>query len=52
MFAAYRVIGVTGVALADNQIPIYLNDTPAMQDVHTNGSLIVSGAVFGTWFAY
>jgi len=52
VFAAYRVIGVTGVALADNQIPIYLNDTPAMQDVHTNGSLIVSGAVFGTWFAY
>ncbi len=52
VFAAYRVIGLSGVGLSDNQIPIYLNDTPAIQDVHSNGSLIVSGGVFGTWFAY
>lgn len=52
IFAAYRVIGLAGVGLADNQIPTYLNDTPAIQDVHSNGSLIVSGGVFGTWFAY
>ena len=52
VFAAYRVLGVTGVALADNQLPNDLNDSVAMQDVHSNGSLILSGGVFGTWFAY
>jgi hypothetical protein len=52
LYCAYRVIGISGVGLADNQIPIYLNDTPAMRDVHTNGSLIVSGLVFGTWFGF
>jgi hypothetical protein len=52
LFVAYRVIGLAGVGLADNQIPTYLNDQPAIRDVHSNGSAIVSGGVFGTWFAY
>ena len=52
VFVAYRVIGLSGVGLSDNQIPIYLNDQPAIRDVHSNGSLIVSGGVFGTWFSY
>ena len=52
VFVAYRVIGLTGVALADNQIPTYWNDTPAMRDVHSNGSLILSGGVFGAWYAF
>ena len=48
----YRVVAVTGVGLADDQIPFFGNDTQAIADIQHSGSLIVDG-VFGggtiTW---
>jgi hypothetical protein len=43
----YRIVAVTGVGLADNQIPFYGNDTQAIADIDRNGSLIVHGAFAG-----
>lgn len=51
-YGAYRVIGVSGIALADGQIPPFLIDTPAIQDIDSNGNLILHGAVFGVQFSY
>ena len=46
-FAGYRVIGVTNVALTDNQIPAFIAADDEFADVDTNGSLIVHGALTG-----
>jgi hypothetical protein len=43
----YRLVAVTGVALADSQIPIYLNDTPALLDANRHDSLIIHGGFAG-----
>jgi hypothetical protein len=51
-FGAYRVIGISGIALADEQIPPFLIDAPAIQDIDSNGNLILHGAVFGVQFCY
>jgi hypothetical protein len=48
----YRLVAVTGVALADNQIPPYLNDIPAIQDIDRNGSLLVHGAFAGLTYCF
>ena len=37
----YRVVAVTGVALADNQIPHFLAAANEFADVKTNGELIL-----------
>ena len=46
----YRVVVVSGVALADNQIPNALADTNAFADVKTNGELIAHGVFSGISF--
>jgi hypothetical protein len=46
-FVGYRLVGATGIALADNQVPTYVVDIPELARVHTNGSLIVHGAFAG-----
>ncbi len=48
----YRVMAATGVALADNQFPSWLNDIPAMQDIEHNGSLILYGAFAGLTYKF
>ena len=48
----YRVVAITGVGLADNQIPPYLNDIPAIQDIDRNGSLLVHGAFAGMTYCF
>ena len=48
----YRVVAITGVGLADNQIPLYLNDIPAIQDIDRNGSLLVHGAFAGMTYCF
>jgi hypothetical protein len=40
----YRLVSVSGVGLADNQIPPYLNDLPAVGNINTNGELFLHGA--------
>lgn len=48
----YRVVAVTGVALADNQIPFYTVDIPAVADIDGNGDLILHGAYVGASYNF
>ena len=43
----YRVVAITGVGLADHQIPFYIVDTPEIADIDTNGDLVLHGAFVG-----
>ena len=45
----YRVIGVSGIALAPDQYNNF-NFAPAIRDVQTNGDLVLHGAYFGMEF--
>jgi hypothetical protein len=51
-FAAYRVMAVSRVALADNQIPPFLVDQAAIRDVQVNGNLVLHGVIMGGMFNY
>ena len=51
-FLAYRAVVVTGVALADEQIPPYLADTIGLADIDSNAELVLHGAVAGLMFNY
>lgn len=51
-FIGYRVVAVTGVALADDQVPTFLNDVPEIERIESNGSLLLHGATAGLWFNY
>jgi Putative beta barrel porin-7 (BBP7) len=51
-FVGYRAVAVTGVALADDQVPQFLNDVPEIERIESNGSLVLHGATAGLWFNY
>ena len=51
-FIGYKAIAVTGVAMSDNQIPHYLAAADELQQINTNGSLIVHGGFAGLEFCY
>lgn len=51
-YGGYRAIGVSGVALSDNQIPPFLADSAGIAAIDSNGSLIVHGAMFGLNYAF
>ena len=46
-YAAYRLMGITRVGLADNQIPAFWADQQGMQNIKTNGDLILHGVMIG-----
>jgi hypothetical protein len=48
----YRVLAVTGVALADAQVPVNIGDTPAIADIDRNGCLILHGAFAGLTYCF
>ena len=48
----YRVVAVTGVGLADNQIPTYVVDIPEIRDIDHNGNLLLHGAFAGVTYNY
>jgi hypothetical protein len=49
-YLGYRVVGVAGVALGDNQFLPYLADNAGFAQVKQNGDLILHGAMAGvTW---
>ncbi|HUY91101.1 MAG TPA: BBP7 family outer membrane beta-barrel protein [Pirellulales bacterium] len=52
LFAAYRVMAFSRVALADNQIPAFLVDRAAIQDIQMNGNLVLHGIMMGGMFNY
>ena len=43
----YRALGVGGVALAEDQIPLNITDSGLLQRSNTNGSLLLHGVYFG-----
>jgi hypothetical protein len=51
-FVGYRMITMTGVGLADHQIPMYLVDIPEERTVHNNGSLLLHGGFAGLEFNF
>lgn len=51
-FAGYRVMGITNVALADNQFLPFLADAAGFADVKTNGSLILHGGYTGLEYRF
>lgn len=48
----YRVVAATGIGLADNQIPHYVVDIPAIADIDTNGELVLHGAFLGLTYNF
>ncbi len=50
--AGYRVMVITGVGLADNQIPPYIVDIPEIASIDINGELILHGAYAGLTYNF
>lgn len=51
--AGYRAVGVSGVALSTNQIPVdFIGALDSIQTVNSNGSLILHGAFAGIDYNY
>ncbi|MEL7498929.1 MAG: BBP7 family outer membrane beta-barrel protein [Planctomycetota bacterium] len=48
----YRAFGVSGVALAVDQIPYDFNDSYLLQSANSNGSLIMQGVYFGSEYCF
>jgi hypothetical protein len=46
----YRVVAVSGIALADNQFPQYVCDIPSLQNIKSNGDLVLHGGFAGLTF--
>ncbi|MEQ8784982.1 MAG: BBP7 family outer membrane beta-barrel protein [Pirellulaceae bacterium] len=52
LLGGYRAVGVTGLALTTNQIPMDLRGLNDVNAVDTNGSLILHGAYAGAEFTW
>jgi hypothetical protein len=52
LFALYRVMGVTGLALSTAQIPQYMADLNERQKINYNNDMIIHGALIGGQYAY
>jgi hypothetical protein len=50
--AGYRVVAITGMALADDQFPQYMCDIPEIQNVQHTSSLVLHGAFFGLTYNF
>ncbi len=50
--AGYRMVGVAGLALADDQVPAYLAAEGDWTDVESSGATIFHGAFFGATFSW
>ena len=48
----YRAVGITGVALTTDQIPLYFADIGGVRNINSDGSLILHGGYFGIEFLY
>lgn len=51
-YGGYRVLFVNGVALADNQFPHFLIDTPEIAHIKPNGNLVLHGVLFGVQWVF
>jgi hypothetical protein len=50
--AGYRMVGITGLALADDQVPAYLAAEGDWKDIKSSGGTIFHGAFFGATFCW
>jgi hypothetical protein len=48
----YRVVALTGIGLADNQIPHYVVDIPEIADIDANGDLVLHGATLSLTYRF
>ncbi|REJ69415.1 MAG: hypothetical protein DWQ31_04955 [Planctomycetota bacterium] len=48
----YRVVALTGIGLADHQIPPFIVDFPELEDVDINGDLILHGGYAGLTYRF
>lgn len=48
----YRVVAVTGIGLADNQIPQFIVDIPEIANIDANGDLILHGGFAGVTYNF
>ena len=51
-YAAYRAVGISGVALSDDQIPQFIEDVAGITDIDSSGEVILHGAVIGAEYNY
>lgn len=47
VYLGYRVVGVTGIALTENQIPQFMDDLADVARIDSNGDMILHGAMAG-----
>lgn len=50
--AGYRMVGIAGLALADDQVPAYLAAEGDWTDLESSGATIFHGAFFGATFCW
>jgi hypothetical protein len=48
----YRLMAVTGMGLAENQIPDNVADIPTIAGINSSGSLVLHGAFFGVAYCF
>jgi hypothetical protein len=48
----YRVVALTGVALADDQFPQYIVDMPEIAHIDSHSSLLLHGAFAGLTYNF
>ncbi|MCA9229977.1 MAG: BBP7 family outer membrane beta-barrel protein [Planctomycetales bacterium] len=51
LFGGYRVMAMTGMGLADSQIPQYIIDIPEIADIDYQDALVLHGAFFGVAYS-
>jgi len=52
VFGGYRLVAVSGLALSDEQIPAFLVDYPAINEIDSNGHLLLHGGFAGVQYAF
>ena len=50
--AGYRVVAITGMALADDQFPQYMCDIPEMRRIQDSACLVIHGAFAGVTYCF
>jgi len=52
VFGGYRLVSVSGLALSDQQIPPFLVDYPVINQIDSNGHLLLHGAFAGVAYSF
>jgi hypothetical protein len=52
VWGGYRVMAISGIALADDQIPFLADDLFGISDIDHNANLVLHGAMAGVTVTY